>query len=34
MVLAAALMIQFPRFNIMKCDLMTGFNVDTNLRLD
>ena len=31
--LTAIVVILFPRFNIAKCDLMTGFNVDINLRL-
>ena len=33
LMLTATVVILFPRFNIVKCDLMTGFNVDINLRL-
>jgi hypothetical protein len=34
LMLTATVVIPFPRFNITKCDLITGFNVDINLRLD
>lgn len=33
LMLTATVVILFPRFNVVKCDLMTGFNVDINLRL-
>ena len=33
LLLSATVVILFRRFNIVKCDLMTGFNVDINLRL-
>jgi hypothetical protein len=33
LMLTATVVILFPPFNIVKCDLMTGFHVDINLRL-